>query len=61
MEAVFKMITFGPKAYFSVNWNQFDFIIVVISIIDFVTNESGLAIGKGFRILRAVRLLRLVK
>ncbi|CAK85661.1 unnamed protein product (macronuclear) [Paramecium tetraurelia] len=60
-EAIIKIITFGPLAYFKVNWNQFDFVIVVISIIDFATNESGLSIGKGFRILRAVRLLRLVK
>ncbi|CAD8079148.1 unnamed protein product [Paramecium primaurelia] len=61
LEAILKILTFGPIAYFKVNWNQFDFIIVVISIIDFVTNESGLSIGKGFRILRAIRLLRLVK
>ncbi|CAD8184566.1 unnamed protein product [Paramecium pentaurelia] len=60
-EAIIKIITFGPLAYFKVNWNQFDFVIVLISIIDFVTNESGLSIGKGFRILRAIRLLRLVK
>ncbi|CAD8186158.1 unnamed protein product [Paramecium octaurelia] len=61
LEATLKILTFGPLAYFKVNWNQFDFVIVVISIIDYVTNESGLSIGKGFRILRAIRLLRLVK
>ena len=60
-EAILKIIAFNPVSYFKVSWNQFDFTIVCISIIDFATNESGLGIGKEFRILRAIRLLRLVK
>ena len=33
IEAIFKLIAFGHKFYFLENWNKFDFIIVVLSLI----------------------------
>ena len=32
-EVVIKLIAYGPKYYWSTNWNKFDFIIVFLSLI----------------------------
>lgn len=60
-EAVIKNIAYGPISYFQSRWNLFDFLIVIASILDLALNSYDIALGKAFRILRAARLLRLVK
>lgn len=63
LEAVLKLIAYGPRFYFFVNWNRFDFIIVVISL---VTINDRIASMLQFnmtvlRIIRVARLLRMIK
>lgn len=56
-----KLIALGVQ-YFTISWNIFDFLIVVASIIDFVTVRLGSDISKnlttGPQIIRVVRVLR---
>ena len=59
-EAVMKLIAHGPKFYFMENWNKFDFVIVVISVI---AQQNSLFTFKitVLRIIRVARLLRMIK
>ncbi|XP_076441123.1 sodium channel protein 1 brain-like [Babylonia areolata] len=62
VEAVLKIIGFGPKSYFSRRWNRFDFIISLISSISLclqliMTSDSN----KWLQFLTAFRLLRILK
>lgn len=59
IEAALKLVAFGPRQYFSVPWNRFDFVLVVASAI-------GVAIDVGpvatlFRIFRVARVIRLIR
>ena len=38
---VFKLIGYGPRGYFHKGWNQFDFFVVMTSILDIVLEYSG--------------------
>jgi len=58
-EAVTKIVGLGPKSYFRENWNRFDFIIVLVSILD-IANVKGLSGLSAIRVLRVGRLFRLV-
>lgn len=63
VEAILKLIGLGPKAYFMDNWNIFDFIIVVVSIVELVIefasdNASDDGGGSALSALRAMRLMR---
>lgn len=50
-----------PKAYLRSAWNVLDFVVVVISMIQLVTNDSGnLESLRSLRTLRALRPLRYV-
>jgi hypothetical protein len=49
MEAIFKIIGLGPKSYFHINWNRFDFFVVVASIIDLIL---ALFLGEAIKFLR---------
>ncbi|CAD8053314.1 unnamed protein product [Paramecium primaurelia] len=70
-ESVLKIIGFGPRGYFRNNWNQFDFFVVLSSILDmilsFTDNKNNPILSAGpqlirvFRVLRVTRLFRLVK
>lgn len=40
-EAVIKLIAYGPKGYFRSGWNQFDFFVVMASLLDIVLDFSG--------------------
>ncbi|XP_071506831.1 voltage-dependent calcium channel type A subunit alpha-1-like isoform X9 [Diadema antillarum] len=63
IEAVLKLIAFGPRNYFKEGWNTFDFITVVGSIADVIISE----VGEGFinlsvlRLFRAARLIKLLR
>ncbi|XP_078585490.1 sperm-specific sodium:proton exchanger-like isoform X2 [Branchiostoma floridae x Branchiostoma japonicum] len=69
LEAVLKIIALR-KHYFFSHWNQFDLFIIAVSIIDIVLdnifgnvdfNPAIFRIAKIFRLLRAMRMLRLSK
>ncbi|CAM9574083.1 unnamed protein product, partial [Ectocarpus sp. 8 AP-2014] len=50
-----------PKAYLRSAWNILDFVVVVISMIQLVTNDSGnLESLRSLRTLRALRPLRMI-
>lgn len=59
-EAVTKIIGMGIVEYFNDNWNRFDFILVVLSLILNVT-MSVLRISKNLISSRGLKFLRLSK
>ncbi|XP_071821818.1 voltage-dependent calcium channel type A subunit alpha-1-like isoform X3 [Apostichopus japonicus] len=63
IEAVLKLIAFGPRNYFRDGWNVFDFITVVGSILDVIITELSdtfvnLTVLRLFRAARLIKLLR---
>ena len=62
-EMILKIIAHGFQYYWHVNWNKFDFIIVILSLI--AINEDLITSLKinvtCLRIIRVSRLLRMVK
>jgi hypothetical protein len=77
LEAVVKIVGLSPKHYFKDNWNNLDFALVLVSLIDLMiiaaagdstddgsTSSCSSAGSSGvtaFRILRLVRAVRLVR
>ena len=60
VEAVLKLLGLGPRYYFYIDWNKFDFSIVVISLLaesPYLDNFNLTAL----RIIRVARLLRMIK
>lgn len=55
IEAGMKLIALSPKFYFREGWNIFDFVIVVLSLL-----ELGLASVSGLSVLRSFRLVSIV-
>jgi voltage-dependent calcium channel L type alpha-1D len=64
LEAVLKMATYGfllhKGAYLRDAWNVLDFVVVGASIVGNVTESKHSAAGRTFRLLRAMRPLRMV-
>eukprot|EP00756_Hemistasia_phaeocysticola_P021633 Hpha_TRINITY_DN15786_c1_g2::TRINITY_DN15786_c1_g2_i1::g.37396::m.37396/K04834/SCN2A; voltage-gated sodium channel type II alpha len=58
-EAAIKILGLGARSYFRENWNRFDFVIVLVSILD-IANVQGLSGLSAVRVLRVGRLFRLV-
>ena len=55
MEAVLKLFAMGPATYAADPWNNFDFVIVSISIIELIMDSSIERTGaSGLRTLRLV-------
>lgn len=52
IEATLKLVAMSPKFYFQEGWNIFDFIIVVLSLV-----ELGLEGVQGLSVLRSFRLV----
>ena len=71
LEFIMKITAFGFKGYFHSGWNQFDFVVVTISILDIILTllggsfmkflKIGPQIGRIFRVMRITRLLKLIK
>jgi len=66
LEAVLKIIGLGVNEYFTDNWNKFDFILVVLSLILSVTMSviritKNLVSSKGLRFLRLSKNQRCLK
>lgn len=61
LEAVMKIIAID-KAYFEDNWNIFDFIVVIGSIISLIISGfSSLKLGGATTIIRAFRITRIFR
>ena len=59
MEAILKLIAYGPTYYFYIDWNKFDFAVVILSLVSLGgTDELQLT---ALRIIRVARLLRMIK
>lgn len=65
---IFKIIGLGPTCYVKDYYNVFDAFVVILSIIDFVINQTlgenvGQAAGalKAFRALRLLRMIKLAR
>jgi voltage-gated sodium channel len=56
LEVTLKLIAWGPR-FFRNGWNNFDFLIVAISL---VPDSAGLSVLRALRILRVLRLLSTV-
>ena len=68
LEAVLKIIGKSPAKYFIDNWNVFDFIVVVCSLVEiFVasqtedTQSNSMNVIRTFRLIRIVRILKIAK
>lgn len=68
VEAIIKISVLKPNSYFADRWNQFDFLIVLISIPSFLNfipvfsfiHTSSFKLLRLFRLTRLLRLLRFV-
>ncbi|XP_066274287.1 sodium channel protein type 4 subunit alpha-like isoform X2 [Branchiostoma lanceolatum] len=57
-EALMKMIALG-KNYFEDRWNVFDFVVVMVSLLELaLVNVKGLSVLRTFRLLRVFKLAR---
>ena len=62
MEMILKLIGLGWQTYKADNYNLFDAIIVVISMIDWILSHiPSLNVGSVLNAFRALRLLRMLK
>lgn len=63
-EMVLKLTAYGFKYYWYVNWNKFDFIVVILSLVAiderFLQEQFNFNVT-SLRIIRITRLLRMVK
>jgi hypothetical protein len=58
MEAVVKISSFGFTYYWHVNWNKFDFIVVILSLLGYFLTNVNVTV---LRIIRVVRLVKMIK
>lgn len=59
LEFVVKIIGLGPRQYYRMGWNRFDFFLVVVSFVGFIGDLGKVA--NLLRIFRVARIFRLVK
>nr|AAC63049.1 voltage-gated sodium channel homolog BdNa1 [Bdelloura candida] len=57
-EAIGKQIALGLKTYFSERWNVFDFIVVIISLLELSRPNGVMSILRAFRLLRVFKLAK---
>eukprot|EP00798_Chlamydomonas_sp_ICE-L_P030252 gene30252-35240_t len=63
LEMMIKFTGIGIPAYFKERWNQFDFVVVVISVVGVIVDyvaSSDLAFMALLRVLRVLRIIKLV-
>jgi hypothetical protein len=68
IEMMLKMLGLGFKQYFKDPWNKFDFVLVMLSIVDVVLSSSSdgetpfpASVVRVLRLFRVVRILRIFK
>eukprot|EP00899_Mesostigma_viride_P021429 jgi/Mesvir1/29288/Mv01554-RA.1 len=59
LEAALKIAAHGPRYYFGVWWNRFDFLLVVFSFVGMFTSTN--VASNIFRVFRITRLFRMVR
>jgi hypothetical protein len=55
------MTALTPRGYFRSNWNIFDFLVVSISVIEFIIAVAGGALLSALNVLRSFRVLRIFR
>jgi hypothetical protein len=50
----------GPGSYIREPWNVMDFIIVMLSLVDFLPIDTNLSFFKVIRLMRVIRPLRMI-
>ena len=61
IEMLIKLLALGGRGYFSVKWNIFDFLIVIISVVEFaVLASAGVCSAGNSGIATVFRAFRLV-
>ncbi|XP_060834551.1 sodium channel protein para-like isoform X6 [Rhopalosiphum padi] len=59
VEAALKLMAMSPKYYFQMGWNIFDFIIVILSVVELLSaGYQGLSVLRSFRLLRVFKLAK---
>ena len=54
VEAALKLMAMSPKYYFQMGWNIFDFIIVILSVVELLSaGYQGLSVLRSFRLVSA--------
>lgn len=62
VEAVLKIIGLGIKVYFRDNWNKFDFIIMLATLIGILLDyTTEVSVGGKTTLLRAFRVVRIFR
>lgn len=61
IEAAAKIGGFGMKLYLADPWNTFDFIVVLVSLINTIVDYTASMSVKGLSVLRAFRVVRLFR
>ena len=67
VECIIKILAYGPEGYFHTKWNRFDFLVVVVSILDIIfgnvlkVNYKFLQTFQVVRILKVTRILRIFR
>ena len=64
IEIILKLIAFGPRYYFFIKWNRFDFVIVILSFLVMITYSKRIPVtfsSKLVTVLRIIRVARLLK
>jgi len=52
VEAALKLMAMSPKYYFQMGWNIFDFIIVILSVVELLSaGYQGLSVLRSFRLV----------
>lgn len=59
-EMFIQMMAQGLKPYFSNSFNSFDFVVIVISTVDFILQRVNIN-AKGINAIRALRVFRLLR
>jgi hypothetical protein len=64
MECVLKVIALGfiyeETTYLRDSWNQLDFVIVVLSLVEYTMNDKKMPVLKVVRLTRVLRPLRFI-
>jgi len=62
VEVILKMIGFGAKLFWKDSWNQFDFIIVVVSLLELsMVDTEGQSVFSAMRAFRLGKIFKLFK
>eukprot|EP00658_Telonema_sp_P-2_P062537 TRINITY_DN5120_c0_g3_i1.p1 TRINITY_DN5120_c0_g3~~TRINITY_DN5120_c0_g3_i1.p1 ORF type:complete len:1220 (+),score=321.03 TRINITY_DN5120_c0_g3_i1:127-3786(+) len=61
IEAIVKLVFWGPKEYWEHGWNRFDLVVVLLSVLDLVFEKAQISQVRVLRLVRSIRLFRSFK